>query len=51
MLGWWANKLRFPEYVNRLEDAQNKSMREPPDFRHVARSNRYELAPRRGEFP
>ena len=27
MLGWWANDLRIPKYVNRLEYAQKKSVR------------------------
>ena len=27
MLGWWANDPRILEYVNRLEDAQKKSVR------------------------
>ena len=27
MLGWWANEPRVPEYMNRLEDAQKKSIR------------------------
>ena len=27
MLGWWADKPRVPEYVNRLEYAQKKSIR------------------------
>ena len=27
MLGWWDNNPRIPEYVNRLEDAQKKSVR------------------------
>ena len=27
MLGWWANNPRVPEYVNRLEDVQKKSIR------------------------
>ena len=27
MLGWWANNLHVPKYVNRLEDAQRKSIR------------------------
>ena len=26
-LGWWADNPRVPEYVNRLEDAQKKSVR------------------------
>ena len=28
MLGWWANDPRVPKYVNCLEDAQKKSVRE-----------------------
>ena len=27
MLNWWANNPRIPEYVNRLKDAQKKSVR------------------------
>ena len=27
MLGWWTNNPRGPKYVNRLEDAQKKSVR------------------------
>ena len=26
-LGWWAKDQRVPEYVNRLEEAQHKSIR------------------------
>ena len=26
-LGWWADDPRVPKYVNRLEDAQKKSVR------------------------